>query len=64
MSASWRLPEVALGAVALIGLIGWMLSRPSGIDGAHVWLAHELPWLARLLDRYLALIGLATLKLR
>jgi len=46
-------------AVALIGMIAWQLSRPSGINGAHAWLGQHLQWLLRLLDRYLVLIALA-----
>jgi hypothetical protein len=59
MSASLRLPQIAIWTMVLLATIAWWLFRPSGLEGAHAWLANELPWLARLLDRYLVLFSLA-----
>ena len=60
MNASLSRPQIAAATVALLGMIAYMLSQPHGVEGAHAWLAHDLPWLARLLDRYPALLNLAT----
>lgn len=60
MSASLSRPQIAGVTVALLGLVAYMLSQPHGVEGAHAWLARDVPWLARLLDRYPVLVNLGT----
>ena len=60
MSASLSRPQIALWVVALAGAVGWVLFRPPAVDAAHAWVAQELPWLARLLDRHLVFLNLTT----
>ena len=60
MSASLSRPQIAGVTVALLGLVAYMLSQPRGVEGAHAWLARDVPWLARLLDRYPVLVNLGT----
>ena len=60
MNPSLSRPQIAAVTVALLGMIAYMLSQPHGVAGTPAGLAHDLPWLARLLDRYPVLINLAT----
>jgi len=56
MTVSSRTGGIAVLAVAVVIAVAWS-SWSGWADAAPTWLARESPWLARLLDRYQALLG-------
>lgn len=59
MTTPWPNARLAIATVALAAAAGWALWQPVWAAGASNWLALELPWLARLLDTWEALLALA-----